>query len=607
MIVTVLAIIGLAFLFLPLLALLTRLNVAQLPVIFNSPAITEMLWITLGSAFLATVLTVLTGVPIALWLGSKPQAAKFVRSLVYLPLAMPPVVAGLALNAAIGRRGVVAPLLDLVGLQFAFNFAGVVVAHAFIALPFVTIAVDAAYRNLDSEVFNSASAMGMSPWRICKSITLPLLTPAIITGAALAFARSLGEFGTTITFAGSLPGETRTLPIGIYLLREVEPQQAYALAVVLMVVAMASLGLTLLPELCTRAIPATLVDIDEAAINGELLKELSAAAGQTPAITMHSNRGVLKIPAGHCTALVGPNGSGKTTIAQLIAGKYQLGGDFAVVFSTSISQRCIMLTQNPALPPHCTTLQAIAMVSDSEHTAARLLEAAGLSDLGNVLTTQLSGGQAAQVALVRALATKPEVLILDEPLAAIDIASANRWRHLLSQSLTGRTVVLISHNPLEIAALAQFVVSVNADGIHAPLTTEEFFLHPPDSFSAEFIGLNRIVCDCLEVTDGLGYASAGKLNVVGLAGQRLGEQPVALFAPNAVTVSVEKPKPSSARNLWQATITDITSSAGIARITLITGSVKFTAAVTQRAVVANKLHVDQTVYCTVKAVEISFH
>ena len=198
-VLAVLAFFGCAFLLLPLAALATRVSWDTLEDTLLEPATQTLLDITLRSALYATIITVLIGVPMAIMLQRLRRGSQLVRVLILLPLAMPPVVAGLSLTALLGRRGITAPILNALGLQFAFAFAGVVVAHIFIALPFVVITVDAALRQIDREVFDSAAGIGLSPWQVLWRITLPTLRPAIVTGTGLAFVRSLGEFGTTLT------------------------------------------------------------------------------------------------------------------------------------------------------------------------------------------------------------------------------------------------------------------------------------------------------------------------------------------------------------------------------------------------------------------------
>ena len=155
--------------------------------------IRDMLLISVAAAFQSMILALVLGLGLALWVQQLGRGSAVVRLLVYLPLAMPPVVGGLALTAAFGRKGYLAPLLDALGIHFAFAFPGVVMAQTFVALPFVVVAVDSALRQLDQEILASARGVGLGRWEILGKITLPSIAPALATGAGLAFARSLGE------------------------------------------------------------------------------------------------------------------------------------------------------------------------------------------------------------------------------------------------------------------------------------------------------------------------------------------------------------------------------------------------------------------------------
>ena len=231
-IVIALAWLTLALILAPVLALGLRVPWGDLGAIATSAETRQLLEVTLASAVIATLVALGLGLPLALWMQRLRRGAFLARGLVLLPLALPPVVAGLALSAFIGRRGVAAPLLDLLDWQFAFAFPGVVAAHVFVALPFVVITLDAALRQLDPEITYSAAGVGLSPSTITRKIILPAIAPSLVSAAGLAFARSLGEFGATLTFAGSLPGETRTLPVGIYVERQSDLDRAYVLAAV---------------------------------------------------------------------------------------------------------------------------------------------------------------------------------------------------------------------------------------------------------------------------------------------------------------------------------------------------------------------------------------
>ncbi|QYH19884.1 ABC transporter permease subunit [Corynebacterium aquatimens] len=377
--VATLAAVALATIVLPIAALGLRVPWAGLGAIAADPATSEMLRVTLASALLATLLCLLLGLPLALWMQRGRNTAHLARLLVLLPLALPPVVAGLALTALLGNRGALAPLLNATGITFAFAFPGVVAAHTFIALPFVVITLDTALRQLDPEVVDSAHGVGLSPATTIRKVVLPAIRPALVSAAGLAFARSLGEFGTTLTFAGSMPGTTRTMPLGIYLAREIDQDLAYGLAAILVALALATLALSLLPTLLHRDPAPQARETGSIDITG--LAELTRPAAEPPAITA----GTSTFPAGTVTALIGPNGAGKTTLAGRIAGRLTgltiaIGGrtlqDDTRTHVPPHQRGVVLLTQNPGLPPTATALTAVEMVAGTDR-ARELLAAAG--------------------------------------------------------------------------------------------------------------------------------------------------------------------------------------------------------------------------------------
>jgi len=186
---------------------------------------------------------VLLGLPLSLVLSrARGPWAALARGFSVLPMVLPPVVAGLALLVTLGRRGLVGRSLSVLGIELGFTTIAVVIAQTFVAMPYFVIAVEGALRTLDPGYERVASTLGASPSRVLGRVTLPLLAPAVAAGAALAFARALGEFGATLTFAGSLPGVTQTLPQAIYLARESDPDAALALSVVLLAIAAVIMG-----------------------------------------------------------------------------------------------------------------------------------------------------------------------------------------------------------------------------------------------------------------------------------------------------------------------------------------------------------------------------
>lgn len=232
------ALLAMAFLVLPLLALLVQAPWRTLPDQLLSAEVGTALRLSLVCASLATVLCLLLGVPLA-WVLARAQfpGRRLVRALVTVPLVLPPVVGGVALLLLLGRRGLLGRYLDdWFGVSLPFTTPAVVIAEAFVAMPFLIIAVEGALRGADRRYEDAAATLGASRFLIFRRVTLPLIAPGITAGAVLCFARALGEFGATISFAGSFPGVTRTMPIAVYLALESDPPAAIVLSLVLLAV-----------------------------------------------------------------------------------------------------------------------------------------------------------------------------------------------------------------------------------------------------------------------------------------------------------------------------------------------------------------------------------
>lgn len=237
------ALVGAAFVLLPLVAVVDKVDWAHFVPLVTSPGAVQALLLSLRTATASTALCVLLGVPMATVLArTRFPGQGVVRSLVLLPLVMPPVVSGLALLYTFGRRGLLGHELDVLGIQVTFTTAAVVMAQTFVALPFLVISLEGALRTAGRRYDVVAATLGARPSTVFRRVTLPLVLPGLLSGTVLAFARCLGEFGATITFAGSLPGTTATMPIQIYLQRVTDPDAAIALALVLVVVAVVVIG-----------------------------------------------------------------------------------------------------------------------------------------------------------------------------------------------------------------------------------------------------------------------------------------------------------------------------------------------------------------------------
>lgn len=232
------ALAGLAFLVLPLAGLLARAPWATLPERLAEPRVLEALRLSLVTATIATAVCLLLGVPLA-WLLARTTlpGRRLLRALVTVPLVLPPVVGGVALLLVLGRRGLVGQwLYDAFGVSLPFTTTGVVVAEAFVAMPFLVIAVEGALRAADQRYEEAAATLGASRWTVFRRVTLPMVAPGVLAGAVLCWARALGEFGATITFAGNFPGRTQTMPLAVYLALETDPDAAIVLSLVLLAV-----------------------------------------------------------------------------------------------------------------------------------------------------------------------------------------------------------------------------------------------------------------------------------------------------------------------------------------------------------------------------------
>lgn len=237
------AILGALLILAPLMAMVSRVDWARFPSLITSAASVDALLLSLRTSAVATLACMLLGVPMALVLArSQLDLVRWVRPLVLLPLVLPPVVAGIALLYTFGRRGLLGATMEMLGVQIAFSTAAVILAQTFVALPFLVLSLEAALQTVGVRYEQVAATLGASPSMVLWRVTIPTLLPAVVTGAVLAFARALGEFGATITFAGSLQGVTRTLPLEIYLQRETDPDAAVALSLLLVVVAVAVIG-----------------------------------------------------------------------------------------------------------------------------------------------------------------------------------------------------------------------------------------------------------------------------------------------------------------------------------------------------------------------------
>ncbi len=238
-----LGIVALALLILPLLGLTLRAPWTRAGELVTDPVVRQALQLSIMSSLAALAISVVLGVPLALVFARFDFPGKpFVRALAILPMVMPPVVGGVGLLAAFGRRGLVGrPLEGLTGITIPFTPAAVVISATFVAMPFLIVTVESGLRMVDRRLEDAAATLGADRWTILRRVVLPSLWPSLAAGMALCWARALGEFGATITFAGNMPGRTQTMPLAVYLELERNPEAAYLLSFALLAVSVAVL------------------------------------------------------------------------------------------------------------------------------------------------------------------------------------------------------------------------------------------------------------------------------------------------------------------------------------------------------------------------------
>ncbi|EFW27418.1 ABC transporter permease, partial [Actinomyces sp. oral taxon 171] len=390
--VTVLAILGGCAIILPLMGMGTRVSWGQLPQLLGTPSAQAALWLSIRTCLTATLVCVALGIPLALLLSRSWPGVRFARVLAILPMTMPPVVAGIALLATFGRRGVFGTYLEAWDAPIAFTTTAVVLAQVFVAMPYLVVTLEAALRSRDTQAETTARTLGAGPWRVLTQITLPLAAPALARGTALALGRSLGEFGATIAFAGSREGVTRTMPLAIYLEKESDAATALALAVVLIGMSFIIVGATTVDwsglvgallsgrrERAEQEVSSSSEPSSDEESDGDVPSSASTASTEPPQGTgrgqdLHvtfelPERDVvvnLEVEAGRTTALIGPNGSGKSTVCSVVAGLLDaenghvvLGGrvlDGPGGFVRAGRRQVALLSQQPGVFTHMSVL-----------------------------------------------------------------------------------------------------------------------------------------------------------------------------------------------------------------------------------------------------------
>ena len=673
---TALAVLGGCAIVLPLVGMGTRVSWGQLPQLLATPSAQAALWLSIRTCLSSTVVCVVLGVPLALLLARSWPGVRIARILAVLPMTMPPVVAGIALLSTLGNRGLLGAHLKEWGVPIAFSTTAVVIAQVFVSMPFLVVTLEAALRSRDKRAEVTARSLGAGPWRVLAQVTLPLATPALARGTALALGRSLGEFGATIAFAGSKEGVTRTMPLAIYLEREKDTATSLALAAVLIGLSFLIVGATTVEwsRLAVSVRPAAEGGADEApspstpaaesspspepdgAIAAPTGTRPAAVAGDSPhgqdlRVTFElAERDVvvdLEVEAGRTVALVGPNGSGKSTVCSVVAGlldaedgRVVLGGrvlDGAGRFVRAGRRQVALLSQEPGVFTHMSVLGNVVFAlrcqgasrGEAVRRARAELTAVGAAHLASRSGGALSGGQAARVALARALATGPRLLVLDEPMSALDVTARQEMRRLVSRRCAeeGLTLLLVTHDVLDLTALAEDVVVLERGRVVEQGPTARVLSAPRSDFVARLTGtaaLTGVVDGEAEapglrlpsgrVIHGRPYEGPTEDGTPARSGQgrqedqsevlRPGAPGIALVPPDAVALYREAPH-GSPRNVLTGRVTGLERSGALVSVRLeLEEGQRLSAAVTAGAVAELGITEGREICCVIKAVQV---
>ncbi|MGW6982033.1 ABC transporter permease [Streptomyces sp. NPDC054932] len=621
------ALLAVAFLLLPLVGILVRTQWSELGAHLTSPGVVEALQLSLLVSLWALVLSLLLGVPLA-WLLARVEfkGKALVRSLVLLPMVLPPTVGGVALLLGFGRRGLLGPWLEgTFGITLPFHTSGAVVAATFVAMPFLVISLEGALGGLRQSYEETAASLGASPVRVFFTVTLPMVAPGLIAGAALTWARALGEFGATITFAGNLPGTTQTLPLQVYLLLQDRPEAATSVSLLLLAIAMGVLialrgrwtGTPVAREATAATTPVPEPAADDTAGAGSAVLPHDGGRWPLHAEVTGFNRLTLDAEPGTTIAVVGENGVGKTTLLRALLGLTPRAhaelrlGDTDVTALPPHQRQVAWVPQDGALFPHLTALANTAYGlrarrvprAEARREAHAWLNRLGVGHLADRRPAQLSGGQAQRVALARALAARPRLLLLDEPLAALDQTTRARVRHTLRTHLAGfgGVCLVVTHDPVEAVSLADRVL-VLADGRalqDAP--PAEVTRHPRSPWVARMLGRNAWPGTASAA--GLTLAAGGRLVVAEALPE--GAKALAIIAPEAVSVHRDRPG-GSPRNVWPGTVREVTAVGSRLRVLISSVEVPdLVAEITPEAAAELGIVEGVAVWTSVKATEVT--
>lgn len=646
--VRVLGIIAALAIVTPLVGVGLRVPWGQIPTLLGGESAQIALWLSLRTALISTLVSLVLGVALALVLARQWPGVGLARIVVVLPMTMPPVVAGIALLATFGRRGWLGPSLQEAGISIAFSTTAVVLAQVFVSMPFLVVTLEAALRSRERQAERMARTLGAGSLTVLVRITLPLVAPALARGTALALGRALGEFGATLTFAGSLEGTTRTMPLAIYLERESDADTAMALAVVLVVTSALVVGLTALPgswiyRLRTWAERQLFKKIDETGAANTKPNQLAAPTTPGSKIELVAklpersiDNAHLEVSPGQFLTLIGPNGCGKSTLCLMIAGLLRTQSYLKIAdktldepgwHSTFVSpgkRPVALLAQNPGIFTHMSVLDNVAFGPRCQGQGRRRarqrawqeLHAVGASHLAYRQGGELSGGQAARVALARALATSPQVLVLDEPMAALDVQARSQLRARIRERTRARaiTVVMVSHDLVDIASLSDAVAVMDAGQLITQGPTAEVLSTPSTEFVATLTGAS-LLNGTLAGDEATPQLKLGKGVSLRLAqwpqanddepAWQVGAKAVALINPDAIALYPQQPK-GSPRNVIPVSVSSLDGDGAVVSLSLrLADEQRLRTRLTAAAIAELGIEVGTSLFAVIKATAIT--
>lgn len=494
-------------------------------------------WISLKTALSATVITFFLGIIVARWmLGDRDARERrwrnrwrgLIDGLLMLPLVLPPSVVGFLLLLLFGASSPVGRLARHFGAAVVFSWPATVITATVVAFPLMYKTTLGAFEQIDDDLIQAARTLGANELRILGRIVLPLAWPGVLAGTSLAFARALGEFGATLMLAGNIPGRTQTLPVAIFF--AVESGEFHQATVWTLTVV--SISLVLVAALhywsyqrssVGGSLPAAGLDLSLPIDDGAATTELSRIPGlerfgiAQPESGGDCEAGLLSVDiekhlpefqlearfsADGPLAILGASGSGKTMTLRSIAGletptrgRIVLNGRVLYDSETGVDlpsrqRRVGLLFQNYALFPHLTVagnigfgLRRMSRTGRAARVAA-LLERFHLKGMEQRYPHQLSGGQQQRAALARALAIEPEVILLDEPLSALDTYLRSQMEIQLIEALeAGPGVMLyVTHNLEEAYRIADHLL-VLENGRQAAFGPKEKVFRQPSTRS----------------------------------------------------------------------------------------------------------------------------